>query len=231
MDKKAIIQRQFEKLAQTVVDQAHAGPLLVGIDGIPASGKTTLADRLAPLIEALGRPVVRASLDGYHNPAEVRYEQGKDSPQGYFDDSFNYDALVKTLLSPLSDTNTDPQELPIAAYDYREDSTVKNRYARFQSDTIMLFDGVMLFREEINDYWHYRIYVDARYETGFVRGVPRDAHNDDDQMIVGKKYLNRYFPGERIYRASAQPLKKADAIIFNDDPETCIIKYTKNTPE
>jgi len=183
------------------------------------------------MIEALGRPVVRASIDGYHNPAEVRYKQGKDSPQGYYDDSFNYDALVKTLLRPVSDMTTAPQELPIAAYDYRKDSKVKNRYANFQTGTIMLFDGVMLFRAEINDYWHYRIYVDARYETGFVRGVPRDAGNDEDQMIVGKKYLERYFPGERLYRASSHPLEKADVIIFNDDPETCVIKYTKDTPQ
>ena len=92
----------------------------------------------------------------------------------------------------------------------------------------MLFDGVMLFRDEINRYWDYRVYVDARYQTGFIRGVPRDAISEEDQMIVGQKYLSRYFPGQRIYQAAAKPLAQADAIIFNDDPEACLIKYKAN---
>jgi uridine kinase len=47
-------------------------PLRVAVDGVDASGKTVLADELVAHIEARGRPVVRASIDGFHNPAAVR---------------------------------------------------------------------------------------------------------------------------------------------------------------
>jgi uridine kinase len=42
---------------------------LVGVDGLDGAGKTTFADRLAPLLE---RPVVRASEDDFLNPAAIR---------------------------------------------------------------------------------------------------------------------------------------------------------------
>jgi len=39
------------------------------VDGIDCAGKTTFADRLAPLLE---RPVVRASEDDFLHPAAIR---------------------------------------------------------------------------------------------------------------------------------------------------------------
>ena len=130
MSKKAIIKRQFEELAARIVALPTNGPLMVGIDGVTASGKTTLADTLAPLIKTLGRPVVRATIDGFHNPPDVRYRKGKDSPEGYYADSFNYDALINTLLEPLSQLSSVGMDLAIAAYDHRLDVAVKNQRAQ-----------------------------------------------------------------------------------------------------
>lgn len=228
-DNNAIIARQFETLAAKIAKLTSDRPVLVGIDGITASGKTTLADRLAVVIRELGRPVVRATIDGFHNPADIRYTRGKESAEGYYRDSFNYDALTNVLLKPLSRMSTDGGVLPIASYDFRQDGDVTDEHAQFTQDTILLFDGVMLFREEINQFWNYRVYVDARFQTCFVRGVPRDAASEEDQMIVGQKYLNRYFPGQRLYLASAKPLEQADAIVFNDDSEACVIRYNSNS--
>ena len=56
----------------------------VAIDGVDGAGKTMLADALAPLIVAQGRPVIRASVDDFHNPREVRYARGKYSPSDTF---------------------------------------------------------------------------------------------------------------------------------------------------
>jgi uridine kinase len=227
MNNKAKIKRQFETLAAKIVELPHGGPLMVGIDGITASGKTTFADTLAQMIGELDRPVVRTTIDGFHHPPETRYQQGKESPEGYYADSFDYDTLVKTLLSPLSNLGDEKLDLPTATYDFRTQREVPDSHASFDAGTILLFDGVMLFREEINRYWDYRIYVDARYQTGFIRGVPRDSKSEEDQMVVGQKYLNRYFPGQRYYQATAKPLDQADVILFNDDPAACVVKYQK----
>lgn len=59
-------------------------PLRVAIDGIDGAGKTTLADELAEPIRGLGREVIRASVDSFHHPREIRYRRGRLSPEGYF---------------------------------------------------------------------------------------------------------------------------------------------------
>ena len=52
-----------------------------------------LADELAHRVTALGRPVIRASVDGFHNPRDHRYRRGRDSPEGYFHDSCDHAGL------------------------------------------------------------------------------------------------------------------------------------------
>ncbi|MCA3445791.1 MAG: hypothetical protein INF93_03575, partial [Rhodobacter sp.] len=73
---------------------------IVAVDGVDGAGKTTFADRLKPLIEGLGRQAVRASVDGFHNQAAVRYNRGTSSPLGYFPGSYNYDAFRRYLIEP-----------------------------------------------------------------------------------------------------------------------------------
>src|SRR6185295_11684400 len=91
------VEMKREVLADTLVSMIAAiqrdHPLRVGIDGVDGVGKTTLADELVGPLRNLNRRVIRASVDGFHNPASIRYRQGPLSPRGYFLDSFNYEAL------------------------------------------------------------------------------------------------------------------------------------------
>jgi len=73
----------------------------VAIDGVDAAGKTMLADELAVPIVERGRTVIRAAVDGFHNPRPARYRRGADSPEGYYRDSFDYAAILRDLLIPL----------------------------------------------------------------------------------------------------------------------------------
>jgi uridine kinase len=72
----------LNRLASIIISKKCAHPVRVAIDGVDAVGKTTLADELATLIQAAGHPVIRASLDGFHNPRAVRHQRGSDSPEG-----------------------------------------------------------------------------------------------------------------------------------------------------
>ena len=81
------------------IDLPH--PVRVAIDGGGAAGKTTFADELVAPLEKFGRTVIRSTIDGFHNPPEIRRRQGKYSPKGYFEDSYDYPQLKKYLLEPL----------------------------------------------------------------------------------------------------------------------------------
>ena len=90
----------LNELAKRISQIELPHPVRVAIDGVDAAGKTTLANDLAPCIQSQNRPVIRASIDGFHNPSSIRHVRGELSADGYYNDSFNYDALVKFLLSP-----------------------------------------------------------------------------------------------------------------------------------
>jgi uridine kinase len=70
------------------------------VDGIDGAGKTTFADELAAVLRDRGHAVIRALVDGFHNPREVRYRRGRRSAVGYYLDSFDYDRLRRVLLDP-----------------------------------------------------------------------------------------------------------------------------------
>ncbi|HEV8191185.1 MAG TPA: hypothetical protein VGP82_06835, partial [Ktedonobacterales bacterium] len=59
-----------QELLEALADHIVALPqrVRVAVDGIDASGKTTVADELVAPIEARRRPVIRVSIDGFHRP-------------------------------------------------------------------------------------------------------------------------------------------------------------------
>ncbi|WP_202409273.1 hypothetical protein [Deinococcus xianganensis] len=71
----------------------------VAVDGVDGAGKTALADELAGRVRALGRPVVRVSIDGFHQPRAARYARGRTSPEGFYRDSYDLAALAREVLS------------------------------------------------------------------------------------------------------------------------------------
>jgi uridine kinase len=70
-------------------------PARVAVDGLDAAGKTTLADELAALLPG----AERLCADDFLNPPEVRYRQGRESPLGYYEDSFDYGRLRRAVLA------------------------------------------------------------------------------------------------------------------------------------
>ncbi len=69
----------------TFVGGRHRGQIFrVAVDGVDGVGKTTFADKLGTAIERIGRPVIRSSVDGFHNPRERRYRRGRASPEGFY---------------------------------------------------------------------------------------------------------------------------------------------------
>ena len=58
----------IEMLAEKIAGVRCPHPVRIAIDGVDGVGKTTLADELAGVLSSGERPVIRASVDGFHNP-------------------------------------------------------------------------------------------------------------------------------------------------------------------
>jgi uridine kinase len=202
------------------VDRPH--PVRVAIDGPDAAGKTTLADEVAPFVEASGRPVIRASIDGFHRPRAERVARGPESPEGYFNDSFDYPALRASLLEPLGPGGG--RRFRRRVFDFRLDAPVNAAVEVAAHNAVLIFDGVFLLRPELVDSWDFSVFVAVAFEETVRRAAARDLHLFGDEATVRRRYAARYAPGQRLYFATAQPEAKANAIVENDDPNRPILR-------
>ena len=196
------------------IERPH--PIRVAIDGPDAGGKTTLAQELAALLQAHGRPVIRASIDGFHNPARMRHQQGSTSPAGYFHHSFNYHALIKSLLTPLGPNGS--RHYRAAVFDYRTDAEVQVPIQVAAVNAVLLFDGVFLLRSELLAYWDFTIFVAVAFATTLARAVQRDRVLFGSVAEVRRRYEQRYIPGQQLYFAECSPLARARVVVDNNDP-------------
>lgn len=206
----------LQHLSALVVSLPHAHPLRVALDGIDAAGKTTLADELAPLIEAQGRPVIRASLDGFHQPRRVRYRRGPESPEGYYEDSFDYPSLRAVLLEPLGPQGS--RRYRRAVFDFRADAPLATPQEEAPANAVLLFDGVFLLRPKLVDQWDYRILVSVKMDLALQRALQRDLPLFGSAETIRTRYLQRYLPGQRLYYQVTRPYEQADVIVDNNDP-------------
>jgi len=170
---------------EIIARKVEERPLKAGIDGRCAAGKTTLADELGRVLSARGFVVLRPSVDGFHHPRERRYQQGEYSAQGYYEDAYDYGSVASALQEPLS------------------------------ANTILLFEGIFVFRSQINTFWEYRILVDVDAATSLSRSLVRDTGLIGPADVVRRKFDQRYEPAWQIYVDQEDPEAVADVVIDN----------------
>lgn len=76
-------------------------PALVAVDGVDGSGKTTFAGRLVVRYQELGRTAHVVHLDDFLNRREIRYRLGRDSPEGFFRDTYDIPTFMTKVIVPL----------------------------------------------------------------------------------------------------------------------------------
>ena len=215
----------LDQLARHILAEPCLQPLRVAIDGVDASGKTTLAAELAARLPEMdsARPVIQASIDHFHNPREVRYRQGEDSAQGYYEDAFNLAALRDHLLKPLGPSGS--RTIRTGLFDYRADTELAAETRHAPENAILLVDGVFLQRPELAGLWELVIYVQVSVETVFSRVIERDLPLFGSREAVINRYQRRYLPAHELYRQQCRPAEHAHALIINDDPTNPILLW------
>jgi len=204
-------------LVDRIIGEHGDEPYIVVIDGVDAAGKSILAGELAEELRDRGLLVSEASVDGYHNPRAVRMVRGRDSPEGFYRDSFNLESLKKNLLEPFKAGG----EYRLHMFDYRVDSPDPSMLYEFKPGTVLVFDGVFSLRPELRGYWDLTIHLSITEEESLRRGIERDPGRKEE---LSRRYNARYIPGQRLYKAEAKPEEKADISVDNNDPSNPIIR-------
>lgn len=185
---------------------------VVGISGIDTSGKTVFAKGLAEHLRKQGFAVQKISLDDFHNKKKVRYE-GKSQAENYFRKSFDLKTIVEKLLKPVREKKSFKTNLILLDL-FTDRYEVRKKYS-FSPKTIVVFEGVFLFRKELSKYVDYKIFLQIPFKESKKRAAKRDVPVHGRSVL--KKYDEKYLPAQKNYLKKFPPQKTADLVIDNTD--------------
>lgn len=196
--------------------------VLVGIDGYDGAGKSFFAQNLTTELNNRDIHIIQSSVDYFHNSKAVRYKLGKDSPEGFYKDSFNYNKLKELLLNPLHIDNGKPYFTKY--FNHKTDCLESVEPAYLVKSSILIFDGIFLHRPELVDYWDYSIFLEVSREETLKRCFRRDKSGSPN---LDSPINRRYVEGQQIYINAVKPKTKASVIVNNEDYKAPWIKRKK----
>lgn len=201
----------LDAVAEGIVGTAAAGTVRVAVDGVDGAGKTHFGNELAAVLRVRGLRVVRASVDSFHRPAEQRYRRGRDSPDGFFHDSFDLDAVRTLLLEPMGPDGNG--RAVRAIHDVHRDRTVERVVEDLSDVDVLVVDGIFLHRPELRDCWEYTIFLEVAFAVSVARCAERDGGDPDPAAATNRRYVR----GQRLYLETCHPREHATVVVANDD--------------
>lgn len=196
----------LEQVAARVPDHGQDG-VRVGIDGVDGAGKTVFADHLAAIMVAAGRSVVRISTDDFHHPRAVRHRRGRDSPEGFWLDSYDYPALHQRVLEPFGPGKS--RRYQAACHDLATDQQLDPPLESAPPAAVLVVDGLFLHRDELAGVWDLSVFL----QVPFAVSVPRMAARDGSHPDPTHASLVRYVEGQRLYFDACRPWERADLVV------------------
>ncbi len=202
-------------MLDAVVDRIArlAGGLRIAIDGVDGVGKTRLADEIAERLDATGRPLIRASADGFHNTRSIRYRRGRDSPEGFYRDSYDLAALREHLLDPLGPDGT--RRFRRHVFDVQRNVPDLAPLKEAPPDAVLLLDGMFLHRPELRGCWDMSVFLHAPFVISVPRGAARGPGYGSPDLAAPTN--RRYIEGQRLYLRECDPFALATLVIDNSD--------------
>jgi uridine kinase len=212
----------LSQIAAAVVALHPLRMIRVAIDGVDGAGKTTLANALAPLAAAQGRPAIRASVDDFHHPRALRYARGRYSPDGFYLDSYDYDSFRKLLLDPLGPEGSG--RYIARSFDLDNDRPFDPVTRQAAPGAALIVDGIFLHRPELRACWDLSIFLKVDFDVSVPRGAQRGP--TVDVTDAGSPANQRYVGGQKRYLGECEPEQRADIVIgYNDLREPEILKW------
>jgi uridine kinase len=180
-------------------------PIIIGVAGGTASGKTTVSDAI---LDRVGRDrITYIQHDSYyrdlsHLPLEERRKLNVDHPEAL---------ETKLLVFHLRQLQAgEAVEVPV--YDFatyqRRDTT-----RRVEPRRVILVEGILIFADkELREMMDVKLYVDTDADLRFIRRLQRDTRERDRTVeMVTRQYLNTVRP---MHLEFVEPSKRyADVII------------------
>ena len=171
---------------RTRCSQSRA-PQLIALSGPDCAGKSTLAVDVQEQLSRFGLEITLLSIDAFLIPLALR-ESNASEPIAYFENAFDYTALVQTLESTKG-----------------ESSSVSSN-----SPDIVLVEGVFLLRSELCHLWDLTVWIEVHTAVIMDRALKRDKEYFGDEGTVRRVYENRCLPAQDYHIRRDLPKQSAD---------------------
>lgn len=201
----------LEQVAEEILAVGAEAVTKVAVDGVDGAGKTHFADELGTHLERHGASVVRVSMDGFHRPQADRYRRGRGSPEGFFYDSYDYQALRRCVLEPLSCSGN--RRIVRAIYSVDREEPVAMEPELVPDGAVVVMDGIFLHRPELREEWDYSVFLEVDFDVSIPRGAQR-GYGDPDPSAPSNR---RYVEGQRLYLHTCRPTEHATVVVDNND--------------
>jgi uridine kinase len=207
-------QRVLDGLAGRILALRLDHPTRVGIDGHSTAGKTTLADELAAILRGrTARPVLRVTIDHFKRHVDLRTQYPAGSPESYYFEMFDVDAIRDELLAPLGPGGNRRYRTQIMDVSGR--TPIDSGIHVGPHDAILVADGGFLQKPALARHWDLLIYLHIEVADVLHRGTIRDQAWMDSAEAAAERYRTYYIPGEELYLAEISPAERADIVTDN----------------
>ncbi len=203
----------FREITGKLIDRKRSK--IIGINGVDTAGKTEFTARFSRYLEAVGHRNTVLTIDDFHNPSAVR-RMGRDEITAYYQNAFDYKKIIQEVLEPLTDQGR--LDTVVTCLDIDTDTYVKNMHLLIGPKTILLLEGVLLFREPLQKYFDGRIYLHIPFDEVLLRARERDVLRFGEGVM--DKYRNKYIPVQKRYLQEWNPMKTSDVVVDNQKFES-----------
>lgn len=181
------------------IDAMRTRWVRVAIDGAEPAGTGELADSLVDPLRVRGRDVVRVRTVDYLRPRSLRLEHGRDDPDTYYSEWFDFGGLRREVLDPLS-PGGNGYVLP-ALHDAETDRSPRRERVPLADGGVALVDGPLLLGAGLDFDRTVHLWLD---ESALRRLLP-----DEERWKL---------PAYQRYHHEVSPQRFADHVVRTDRP-------------
>lgn len=175
-------------------------PILVGVSGLGASGKSTLAEWLHK--EITGSSLLE--VDDFYKTAAER--AGENVSTDVISNKFDWEYLDQKVFTAIK------RKQDIHYQRCRREIGVYDQWQFHSADKVVFVEGIYAFQDRFVEKYDYRIWVETPYDVRLRRGVARDElTRDGEASRIAWETI--WLPQDQRYFNHDRPDLRADAII------------------
>lgn len=177
--------------------------VVIGIDGLSRSGKTTYVRKIEQHCQEKNTSVCIFHIDDYIVERKRRYNTNYEEWYEYYNLQWDVEWLKENFFIKLKKS----KGLHLLTYQYDSD-TQETQIIKIPDNCLIIIEGVFLQRKEWRKYFDFMIFLDCAREKRFNRESVETQKNIE-------KFEKRYWKAEDYYMETVFPKEQANLVILN----------------